>query len=195
MKNFEVLANEVLRTKNGELKNNAYAVYSLLLHEQKLHNGQAIYLITPNGYKNGASVNLRTIQEYLCKLGVFYGFKNDAPRGGKNGNYIEITKDARNKLARWSNKERAKMLQIQTEYNNKQIEIAAAKEREISACIGAIKLHKDKVMQIVNKHGNNNKGLRTSAWKLSSRNGELATFQIFDVKIIFLALDLYINNK
>ena len=60
------------------------------------HN-QEIWLIEYKKGKSYRDTHIRDI-EVLNKLGIDYGYFNDAPKGGQNGNYIILTQKGYNRI-------------------------------------------------------------------------------------------------
>ncbi|NLB86065.1 MAG: hypothetical protein GX793_03270 [Bacteroidales bacterium] len=89
--NYRKKTQEFALTKKGTLNRNIKnAVLSILINPKK----RRIY---PKHYTgSGRYVNLKDYSFYITELLTLQGYKftwgNDAPRGGKNGDYIQVSK-------------------------------------------------------------------------------------------------------
>lgn len=71
--------------------------------------------------------------EICDALGIDYKLGNDAPRGGKEGDFVEITKKGKRQIAEWLKIEKAR----RAEEKRKKDERKAAKKAEIDAKVTA----------------------------------------------------------
>ena len=71
--------------------------------------------------------------EICDALGIDYKLGNDAPRGGKEGDFVEITKNGKRQIAEWVKNEKAR----RTEEKRIKEERKAAKKAEIDKKVAA----------------------------------------------------------
>lgn len=101
MKTLENKIQENLTTKKGTIKAKYESVIFLILNpKSKIHPVSSRY---SGGYVN-VSDRTDDLIEGLKLLGIDYEQGNDAPRGGRDGNFIQLTTKGRRQVAKLSKK-------------------------------------------------------------------------------------------
>lgn len=91
--NFAKLIVEKCTTKKGELKKVYKEMLYHLIHYPK--NKRRTFIWTNKGRSSRDTHNNDI--ELLNLLGIDYGYFNDAPKGGQNGNYIMVSEKGYNR--------------------------------------------------------------------------------------------------
>jgi hypothetical protein len=92
--NFAKLIVEKCTTKKGDLRKSDMEMLYHIIHHPHTRRRTFMWL---NKGKNYIDTHIRDI-EVLNKLGIDYGYFNDAPKGGQNGNYIILTQKGYNRI-------------------------------------------------------------------------------------------------
>lgn len=92
--NFAKLIVEKCTTKKGDLRKSDMEMLYHIIHHP--HTRRRTFMWFNKG-KNYRDTHIRDI-EVLNKLGIDYGYFNDAPKGGQNGNYIILTQKGYNRI-------------------------------------------------------------------------------------------------
>lgn len=113
-----------LRTKGGVIAARYANVEKVLLGERyhgARYSGRGRYTSKTNG-------DHFAVIEGLCKIGVDFVEGNDAPRGGWNGQYVELSAKGKRQVAEWAKQRRAEIAEAEAK---KQADIAANKARRV----------------------------------------------------------------
>ncbi len=92
--NFAKLIVEKCTTKKGDLRKSDMEMLYHIIHHPHTRRRTFIWLNKGRSYRD---THIRDI-EVLNKLGIDYGYFNDAPKGGQNGNYIILTQKGYNRI-------------------------------------------------------------------------------------------------
>jgi len=115
-----------LRTKGGAIAAKYANVEKVLLGERYHgagYSGRGRYTSKTNG-------DHFTVIEGLCKIGVDFVKGNDAPRGGWNGQYVELSAKGKRQVAEWAKIRKAAI--AEAEEDHKAV-IAENKARRVEA--------------------------------------------------------------
>ena len=92
--NFAKLIVVKCTTKKGDLRKSDMEMLYHIIHHP--HTRRRTFMCLNKG-KSYRDTHIRDI-EVLNKLGIDYGYFNDAPKGGQNGNYIILTQKGYNRI-------------------------------------------------------------------------------------------------
>ena len=92
--NFAKLIVEKCTTKKGDLRKSDMEMLYHIIHHPHTRRRTFIWLNNGRSYRD---THIRDI-EVLNPLGIDYGYFNDAPKGGQNGNYIILTQKGYNRI-------------------------------------------------------------------------------------------------
>ena len=92
--NFAKLIVEKCTTKKGDLRKSDMEMLYHIIHYPHTRRRTFMWFNKGKSYRD---THIRDI-EVLNKLGIDYGYFNDAPKGGQNGNYIILTQKGYNRI-------------------------------------------------------------------------------------------------
>ena len=92
--NFAKLIVEKCTTKKGDLRKSDLEMLYHIIHYPHTRRRTFMWFNKGKSYRD---THIRDI-EVLNKLGIDYGYFNDAPKGGQNGNYIILTQKGYNRI-------------------------------------------------------------------------------------------------
>lgn len=106
-------------------------------------SGQKCYLVYSTGSGKWTNSNERNPEKYLKSWGIDFELGNDAPRGGKFGNFIQLSKKGLTQTKEYR-------LEIQRLFEAKK----EAEKQVLNAKIEAKKVSESKILEFISKNEN-----------------------------------------
>ena len=102
-------------------------------------------------YINLSDTQYRAAIEICEKLGLDFEVGNDAPRGGKSGDFVALTAKGKRQVAEWVKNENARRAEIARVEAEEKAAREAERERKIADFLEALNKNKETVAEVLGK--------------------------------------------
>lgn len=139
---------KALALKNGKIAVK-YSFFADFLVAGKWHgkswNGSGRYI-------NLSDTQYRAAIEICEKLGLDFEVGNDAPRGGKSGDFVALTAKGKRQVAAWVKSEVARRAEIARVVEEKRAARTAEGEARVEKFLAILNENKETVFEVLGKH-------------------------------------------
>lgn len=117
-----------------------------------------------------SDTSYRAAIEICDALGIDYSLGNDAPRGGKEGDFVEITKNGKRQIAEWVKIEKARRAEEKREKDERKAQRIAEGEKKVADAMEILNENADFVKNWAKSGTMNEKAFHELAGALKVQN-------------------------